>query len=351
MPFFRRKKSEEEEDLEEDELEEKSSSRKSFKDLRPENKKKRKEPLKPWGRKERIIVLSTLLVTASVAAFLTISSEGFTLPKFPKISLPEWGSGTITIEGTKEQRDKADKIKLAFEEKISKLSGTYGFYVIDLSNGFGFGEREGEIFQSASFNKLQVLATIFKEVENGSLDLSTTHTLVNSDKQGGAGELSQKPEGTVITLEELARLMGNGSDNTALYIAQNEVGGVEKIERVTKEIGMENTSFSENQTTPKDVGIFFKKLWRDEIVSEKYKTEILDFLTNTVREDLIPQGVPKQVRVSHKYGMIDSVVNDAGIIFADKPYILVIMSKDADLGEAQTAISEISKVVYDGMTK
>lgn len=351
MPFFRKRKNEDEEDYEDEGLEEKGSPGKSFRDLKPENRRKRKELVKPWGKKERMIVLLTLLVTMTFAIFLTISSTGFSLPKFTGISLPNLGSRTIVIEGTKEQRDKAEKIKKVFEEKTAGLSGTYGFYVVDLSNGYGFGTKESEIFPSASLNKLQVLATLYKGVEDGTVDLAATHTLVKSDKQEGAGTLSQKPVGTIITVEELAKLMGNGSDNTALYIAKNEIGGEEKINRVTKEIGMENTSFSENQTTPKDIGIFFKKLWREEIVSEKYRDEILDFLTNTVGEDLIPQGVPKGVRVSHKYGTIDSVVNDAGIIFAKKPYVLVFMSKDVDKDQAQRAIPEISKIVFEEMTK
>jgi len=47
----------------EDEFEEEEDFRsgrkitRKFKDLNPENKKRRKEPPKPWGKKERLIVL------------------------------------------------------------------------------------------------------------------------------------------------------------------------------------------------------------------------------------------------------------------------------------------------------
>lgn len=351
MAFLRNKKEEDEEDYDIEELEERSPSRKSFRDLKPENRKRRKEPVKPWGKKERVIVLLALLVTVISAAFLTISSTGFSLPKLSGISLPKLGSGTIVIEGTKEQREKADKIKQEFNQQTSSLLGSYGLYVVDLSNGFGFGVKETEVFPSASFNKLQVLAALYKGVEDGTVDLNATHTLVKTDKQGGSGTLFQEPEGTIISFTELARLVGNGPDNTALYIAEKEVGGEEEINKVSQEMGMENTSFSENQTTPKDIGIFLKNLWGGQTVSEKSRDQILDFLTNTIGEDLIPQGVPKGVRVSHKYGTIDLVINDAGIVFAQKPYVLVVMSKDTNPDQAQKAIPEISKTVYDLMVK
>ncbi|MCJ7656648.1 MAG: hypothetical protein MUO55_02565, partial [Candidatus Atribacteria bacterium] len=39
-------------------------SDRSFKDLQPENRKKRKEPKKPWGKKERLFILLVILLTA-----------------------------------------------------------------------------------------------------------------------------------------------------------------------------------------------------------------------------------------------------------------------------------------------
>ena len=61
---------------------------KKFRDLRPENKRKRKEPPKSWGKKERLVVLIILLVTVIVSAILAIGAEkGGLHPGFPKIDL------------------------------------------------------------------------------------------------------------------------------------------------------------------------------------------------------------------------------------------------------------------------
>lgn len=68
MGFFKRKLEDEEES--------------EIKDLKPHNKKVRKEPPKPWGKFERLVVLFTLLFTVITAVVLILYSQGLRLPKF-----------------------------------------------------------------------------------------------------------------------------------------------------------------------------------------------------------------------------------------------------------------------------
>lgn len=74
MGFFRKKVEEE------DEYEDVERPRRKIRDLRPENKKTRKEPVKPWGKFERLTVLITLLFTVVAAIVLTLYAAGFRLP-------------------------------------------------------------------------------------------------------------------------------------------------------------------------------------------------------------------------------------------------------------------------------
>jgi hypothetical protein len=93
MGLFGRKKEEEEFDeeegfSEEEELNDRKLTRK-FKDLNPKDKKKRKEPPKPWGKKERILVLGFFLVTTILALGMYIASHNFKFAELPKISIPD----------------------------------------------------------------------------------------------------------------------------------------------------------------------------------------------------------------------------------------------------------------------
>lgn len=103
MALFGKKDSEIEED---ENLEEGRKITKNLRDLKPENKKKRKEPPKPWGKKERIVILTILIATTVISAILLFShSIQFrnsrsvkSLPKFDLKSLNIFKGETIVIE-------------------------------------------------------------------------------------------------------------------------------------------------------------------------------------------------------------------------------------------------------------
>jgi beta-lactamase class A len=348
MGIFQRKKEDEEY---EEELEIKSRKLpkdKAFKDLKPGNKKKRKEPLKPWTKKDRFLIFLLLILTAGMSAYLGLSAREFKLPGFSRLEKPSFnlfGEEKIVIERDKTSEENAQKAVSEFNQKTKNLSGIYGLYVINLSDGYSIGIYEDTVFQAASLIKLPVIAAAYMEEEKGNLDLETKYKLKNSDKVEGAGSLYQKPEGYEISYRDLIRLMGKQSDNTAFRIIRNILGDA-TINKAAIEIGMGKTSLAKNETTPKDIGIFFEKLWKGEILNTVHKDEILNYLTDTSFESWLAAGVPKEVRVAHKYGREVNVVNDAGVVFAPKPYVVVILSKGVVEREADENFPELSRIIY-----
>lgn len=358
MAFFGVNK---EEEYDEDELEDTGGKKgtyqkrliknRDFKDLKKENRKKRKEPKKPWGRKERYFVLTLLILTAGVSAYLGLSSRSWKLsglPKltFPKLKLPAFlREETIVIEGSQEDNQKAEKVVNEFEKMTDSLSGVYGLYVIRLNNGSSYGVNEDEIFQAASLIKLPVMTGIYLEAEAGKLNLDEKYTLKSSDKIAGSGSLYAKPDGYRVTYGNLLRLMGKESDNTAFNISRNYLGD-NKINEIMGNLGMNNTNLIENETTPKDIGNFFQDLWNGNILTAEDKETFLESLTDTIYEDYLPKGVSEEVRVAHKYGREVHVINDAGIIYSERPFVIVLMSKGIIDNEASEILPELSKMVY-----
>ena len=353
MGIFKREKEDEEY---EEELEIKSRrlpKDKAFKDLKSGNKRKRKEPLRPWNKKDRYLIILLLILTAGTSAYLGLSAREFKLPGFPRLEKPTFslfGEEKIVIEKDQTNKDNAQKAVSEFDGKTKNLSGIYGVYVVNLTDGYSFGIYEDTIFQAASLIKLPVIAAAYLEEEKGNLDLEATYKLKNSDKVEGAGSLYLKSVGYEITYRDLIRLMGKQSDNTAFRIMRNILGDA-TINKVVKDIGMESTSLVKNETTPKDVGLFFQKLWKGEIVNTQDKDEILNYLTDTSFESWLAAGVPKEVRVAHKYGREVNVVNDAGIVFAPKPYVVVILSKGVVEREADENFPELSRIIYSNWQK
>lgn len=241
---------------------------------------------------------------------------------------------------------KFEKKKTAVEELLKPLRGEYGVFFQDLESGDSFSVNGSVKFSSASINKLPVLLTLYREAEKGVLDLGAEYKLQVGDKRGGAGSLQYKAVGYVTGYRGMAELMGKQSDNTAFNILSRILGG-DKIQAVIDSLGMKNTSFADWETTPEDIGLYFRKLYREKIVSDKARDEILSFLTDTIWEDRIPAGLPKGVKVTHKIGTDVGVISDAGIVFAEKPFILVIMSQGANEIEANRALPEITRKIYE----
>lgn len=239
-----------------------------------------------------------------------------------------------------------EKEKEAVEGILVPLRGRYGIYFQDLNSKQGFNINGAEKFTAASLMKLPVMLALYRQAEAKEINLDLVYHLQAGDKRGGAGSLGGRPVGFEISYRKMAELMGQQSDNTA-YNILSRILGKTRIQTTIDLLGMKNTSYEEGMTTPEDMAIFFDILYKSDLISEKSREEILSFLTNTIWEDRIPVGVPKEIRVSHKIGTEVGVINDAGIIFAPKPYILVIMSEEANEIEAKKALPEISKRIYE----
>lgn len=313
-------------------------------------RKKKKEPPKPWGRKERILITALLLFTVGASAVLALSAREWKLPgiprlKFPSISLPFVSEETIVIEGNKTDQAKTNQVISEFNNQTRGLSGVYGFFVVRLSSGSSYGVNKDEIFEAASLIKLPVMAAMYIQEESGGWNLASKYTLKSEDKVGGSGSLSGKPVGYTLTYRDLVRLMGKQSDNTAFNIAKDLLGE-EKINEVINQIGMTRTDLVNNEMSPVDAGIFFEELWRGNIINKKNSDELINYLTDTVYEDHLAAGIPSDVNVAHKYGREVHVVNDAGIIFAESPIVVVIMSKGIIESEADEAIPLISNTIF-----
>lgn len=342
MLFFGRKKNRDEE--EDGELDDgKLPSRRKFKDLNPEDKPRRKSPPKPWGKRERFLILFVVLFTTLTSAFLAASSRKWKLPGLPKLQKPNLNfEQTIVLENNKKQNyDYTKQFEDGIAAKTKDLSGIYGVYVVDLQSSNKYGFNQDEQMQAASLIKLPVMALTFKLAEEGSLDLSTKYTLKTSDKILGSGSLYGKPEGTQITYLRLLEYMGKESDNTAFGIMRKILGDGQ-IDEYIKQIGLSQTDLSQNLTSPKDVGKFFEDLWEGRLLNEVNRQILQTYLTDTIWEEWVPKFIP-EYKVAHKFGREVHVINDAGIVFATPPYTLVIMSDGIIDQEALVALPEIIK--------
>lgn len=109
------------------------------------------------------------------------------------------------------------------------------------------------------------------------------------------------------------------------------------------------TSTADNYTSVTDCCAFLQAVLENQVPGAE---EILSALKQQVRTGKIPAGVPSGVQTANKTGELDTVENDAAIIWAgEKPYILCVMSGGlSDPTEARAQITALSAQVYALLT-
>ncbi len=317
------------------------------KDLKPKNKRKRKEPVTPWSHKERIFLFIVLLFTIIASIIFAVRSHD---AKLAKLSSPLSNTSQLVQNVIAKPTLDTAVLQKELSAITQNLTGTYGIWVEDVSGSYTLGVSDKASFDGASLFKLPLMLAYYQAVDAGSLDPNTTYSLKASDAASGAGSLANMAPGTVLTYRDIVSAMGKNSDNTAFQIMGNILGW-SKIDAVLTQINMSDTSFDDSMTTPYDIGLLFAKLSKGELISNSSKAEFLTFLTNTSYEDYIPKGIPDDIRIAHKFATDDGELNDAGIVYSTRPFILVILAKDIDFTEARTAFPQIAQTVFDWSTK
>jgi len=300
-------------------------------------------------KQARLTAAFVFLLTLSLIA---LASVGRTLPALwakiisPVVVVSQQFSPVSPVVPSVTPNPAIEQSKKILKETLDSLQGEYGLYYENLETKESFSLNGQRKFPAASLIKLPTILTLYTEAEAGRINLETIYKLAQKDKRDGAGSLYYQPVGYSVSYRQMARLMGQQSDNTAYHVISTVLTG-SKIQALITNLGMKNTNFADQITTPEDIGLFYRTLYQGKIVSSKSQEEIFSFLTNSNWEDRIPAKLPKNLKVVHKIGSLVGVYSDAGIVFAVKPYILVVMSENANEIEAKKILPEISEKIYE----
>lgn len=226
---------------------------------------------------------------------------------------------------------------------LKGLPGNYGVWV-----DAGLSVNADQVFTAASVIKLPVLVVYYQAVDSGKLDPEEIYTLVEADRwEYGTGSMQHQPEGTQYTYQDIAKLVANQSDNMGAEVLIKKLGGYSAVQRLVNGWGLTKTNLKANETTPAEIGGLFQRLLTGKLLTPDSREELFANLTNTVNEDRLPAGVPSGVRVMHKFGSEEGVVNDCGIIMSKNPYVVCILSTEINAGEAEAVLPKISRVIWE----
>ena len=168
-----------------------------------------------------------------------------------------------------------------------------------------------------------------------------------------------KSEGFLVlggeyTLTEILEFMIEKSDNTAVLAL---IRNIDKrgVGDVFESIGVPFKDIStEVSIRVKDYAGFFRVLFNSSYLSREMSEKALEILIKSEYIDGIVAGVPKEVKVAHKFGERNIIgeensmqLHDCGIIYyPSKPYILCIMTKGNSFENQSKAIRDLSSYTY-----
>jgi beta-lactamase class A len=229
-------------------------------------------------------------------------------------------------------------------------------------------------FHAASTMKVPVMIELFRQARAGDLSMDDRIALVNefhSIVDGSRFTLDAGDDsdadlygriGRQMTLRELCEAMITVSSNFATNLIIERLGAP-AIQRTTTALGApdmhvlrgveDDKAFREglnNTTTARALLTLLEHIAhgdRPGLVDESSAGEMVAILKRQHFNDRIPAGLPAGTPVAHKTGEITRIQHDAGIVYAKRPYVLVVLVRGLDDAKRGSAlIADISRIIY-----
>jgi beta-lactamase class A len=248
----------------------------------------------------------------------------------------------------------------------ASLNGVLGLSVKDLKTGATLEIRAAEAFPTASVIKVAVLYELFRQAEEGKIDLAEVIRPA-LPRVGGGGVLQELGDHVSLTLRDLAILAAGWSDNEATNVLIDRVG-MDAVNRRLDTLGLGGIRLrrrmmdlaaarrgDENVATPAHLTRLMEEIHRGTGLAPARAKDLLAILstekwgTGRAMPSPFRAGLPEGTPVADKGGELEGVRAVTALVgLPERPYVATIMTtylrREAD-GDA--AIRDISAALYD----
>jgi beta-lactamase class A len=344
-----------------------SNAKRSFKPISP----------KETARQQRVAQVDLPVPLSIKLVRLTICGLGLSAIAGTAISIVNPPRSAITkkvapVSGTREiasikltkpslklnQQLQAKLLQVQSSPKIqeTKLDASYIFADIDSGEYSELGSDR--VLPAASTIKLPILIALFQDVDAKKIKLTEQLTISDRTIAGGSGDLRNKKPGSQVSVLVTATKMMKISDNTATNLLIDRLGGKAALNQRFRTWGLKSTTINQplpdlagtNTTTAKELTRSILAIQRGKIVSDTSRAQILDMMSNTLRNTMLPKGLGAGAKIAHKTGDIGTLVADVGSIESPsgKKYLAaVLVNRPHNSPAGPELIRQMSKIVYD----
>lgn len=210
-------------------------------------------------------------------------------------------------------------------------------YVWEYDQGQYVNINADEIYPAASIIKLPVLVRLFKSIEANQLTIYDEMKMTEQYRSSGSGSLQYSQAGRSYSMDYLAKIMIQESDNTSTNMIMSKLGGMDDINIGLRDWGLSKTYVrtwlpdlgGTNKTTASDIAKILYNLDNPGFLNINSREYIVDYMSHVKNDRLIQAGLGEGALFIHKTGDIGTMLGDAGVVFAPngKKYIVVILAK------------------------
>lgn len=231
--------------------------------------------------------------------------------------------------------------------------------------------RADDSFHAASTMKIPVMIELFHQVREGKLHFDDSLVIRNEFHSMADGSVYKldpaddsesdlyKAEGQTLTLRQLCDLMITVSSNLATNLMIEKLG-VENIRSTVHSLdadGMhilrgveDNKAFEKglnNTTTARGLLQLLTAIAQGTAVDQESSRQMIEILERQKFNEGIPSGLPPGTRVAHKTGDITKIHHDAAIVYASKPFVLVILVRGLEDEKQNYALmGDLTRILY-----
>lgn len=235
-------------------------------------------------------------------------------------------------------------------------------YVWEYDQGRYVDINANKMYSAASIIKLPVLVRLFKSIEANQLTIFDEMTMLEQHRSSGSGNLQYAKAGQNYTMDYLAKIMIQDSDNTSTNMIMSKIGGMKDINAGLRDWGISSTYVrtwlpdlkGSNKTTAADIAKILYNLDNPGFLNINSREYIIDYMSHVKNNRLIQAGLGEGALFIHKTGDIGTMLGDAGIVYAQngKKYIVVILAeRPYNSPQGKDFIVSASKIIYNAIVK
>lgn len=221
-----------------------------------------------------------------------------------------------------------------------------GVSAVDTGDGSTIDYRADERFGFASTLKVFAVAELLARTTDEDLDEQVTWTQADVDVAGWT-PVTEKHVDSGLPLADVAESALRVSDNAAMNIVLDEIGGPQRLDEALEDAGDPTTEVideepelndiepgsSDNTTSPAAYTADLQGLLDTDRLDEADRQVLLEWMSdNETGDPLIRAGAPERWTVKDKSGHSDAIQNDIAVVYPpdEDPIVITVLTESDD---------------------